>query len=489
MADQLKAKQKGLGVTDVVMLGYGSIIGAGLFVASGLAVQQAGPAVLIAFAIGAVALVGVLTALAEMAAANPAAGGLRTFARESMGPWMGFTVGWLYWASGVATMSTEVTAAALLAHLWLPGTPLWVLTLAFAVLVAGINFMDPRGFGKVEGALSSVKVAALIGFIAIGVWALARGQGAGLHALRAAGFSPGALFPAGVRGVGASLLMVMATYAGVQSVAMAAAETRDPARTVPRAIGVLTVSVILLYLGAFSVLILVLPWNQILMGASPFVQALSSLGLPGLQHVLNFVVLTAALSALNSSLFAISRMLRSLAQDAEAPRILKRSSPTGNPTWAVAGSSAALLVAILISYLMPARAFQLVASASASTAMFSWSIIGLCHLRYRPVLEREGKLVYRAGGFPLLTLASLAIMFLTLLSTPLNPGQVPGLVVAVTEFTLISLVYWLFMRSRAGVPGGRGRLRRVEFAEPAAEVGQEERAPNMASRRRTARLR
>lgn len=168
---------------------------------------------------------------------------------------------------------------------------------------------------------------------------------------------------------------------------------------------------------------------------------------------------------------------------------MKRSSPTGNPTWAVAGSSAALLVAILISYLMPARAFQLVASASASTAMFSWSIIGLCHLRYRPVLEREGKLVYRAGGFPLLTLASLAIMFLTLLSTPLNPGQVPGLVVAVTEFTLISLVYWLFMRSRAGVPGGRGRLRRVEFAEPAAEVGQEERATNIASRRRTARLR
>lgn len=230
------------------MIGFGSVIGAGLFVASGLAVRQAGAAVLLGFAIGGIGLTGVLFGLAEMAAADPAPGGLRRYAARTLGPWMGFTVNWMYWTSGVLTMSSEVTAAALVARLWLPATPLWTLSLIFSVIVTAINFMDVSGYGKVETALSLIKVVALLAFIAGGLFFFARGANGGLAAIRVGGSGLAKIFPTGLRGLAASMLMVMFSYAGVQTVAMAAPDTVDPPRIVPRGLTLLTLGILGLYL-------------------------------------------------------------------------------------------------------------------------------------------------------------------------------------------------------------------------------------------------
>ncbi|MHB9145546.1 MAG: amino acid permease [Symbiobacteriia bacterium] len=441
-----------MGTLDVVMLGFGSIIGAGFFVASGLAVRQAGPGILLGFVIGAVGFVGVLSALAEMATANPAPGGFRTYAREALGPYMGFTVGWMYWTSGVLTMSSEVTAAALLANYWLPHWPLWLLSLLFSLLITGINFMDTRGFGEVETVFAGVKVIALTAFIAIGAYAILRGLG-GLHPAPAAGVGSAGLagfFPTGARGVAASMLMVMFTYAGVQVVGMVAPDTRDTARTMPRAIGILSVSLIGLYLASFAVLLLVLPWQQVSTQSSPFVQALQRLGLLWASPVMNLVILTAALSALNSSLYGVSRMLYALSLDKEAPGVFQRKTPLGIPGWALAGSSAVLVIAIVLAYLLPRQAYLYITSAGGFISMFNWLIIGVTHLRYRPLLLRRqpDRLVYRAIGFPTLTWATILITAAVLLTTPLARGQIVGLVVGVSQFILVSLVYVLFIRPR-----------------------------------------
>ncbi len=214
------------GVLDGIVLGLGSVVGAGLFVATGLAVRQAGPAVLLAFGIGGLALIGVLTGLAEMASTHPATGGLRTYAREAFGPWLGFVIGRMYWSSGVLTMSSEVTAAHLIAHGWFPHAPLWALSLFFSIIVTAINFMDTRGFGKVEDGLAVIKVAALVAFTLIGAYFLTHGAGAGLKAIGAEGTGLTRFFPTGLRGLAGSMLMVMFAYAGIQVVAMAAPTPR-----------------------------------------------------------------------------------------------------------------------------------------------------------------------------------------------------------------------------------------------------------------------
>ena len=444
------SSRQGLGVVDGVLLGLGSVIGAGLFVASGVAVRQAGPAVLIAYVIGGVALVGVLSGLAEMAAANPAPGGLRTYAREAFGPWLGFTVGWMYWTSGVLTMSSEVTAAALMAHTWFPHSPLWVLSLVFSAGVGGINSLGVRRFGKVEDALAVVKVLALVAFVAIGGYFLLRGVGTGLDTIRSEGVGLGRLFPTGWRGLGASMLMVMFSYAGVQVVAMAASDTQDPARTFPRIIKALTLSVLVLYLSAFVVLLLVMPWNQVNTGSSPFVQALQRLGLRRVDQIFTFVILTAALSSLNSALYGVSRMLYGLARDGEAPGVFVRLTRSGIPGWALAGSSLVLVAAILVAYWLPRQAYLLITSASGFVSMFNWLVVALGHLRYRQILLRRnpGGLVYRAWGYPYLSLVTAGITAGVLLTTPLAPGQVVGLGVGVVMFCLVSLAYLLVIRPR-----------------------------------------
>lgn len=447
------------------MLGFGSVIGAGLFVASGVAVSTAGPSVLIGFIIGGVALAGVLSALAEMAAADPAPGGLRRYAGETLGPWIGFTTGWMYWASGVLTMSSEVTAAALIAHLLVPGTPVWLFSLVFSAGITAINFIDVRGYGKVESGLTLIKVAALAGFVLIAGYFALTGARSGLISIVASGTGIARVFPTGPRGLASAMLMVMFAYAGIQVVAMAAPDTENPARTVPRALWLLTFGIVALYLLVFALLLVVFPWADLAPGTSPFVQALQGLGLRWVDTILSLVILSAALSTLNSHLYGVGRMLSTLARDGEAPRMLGRVSRAGVPGPAVAVSALVLAAAVVTAYLLPHQAYVLITSASGFVSMFNWSIICLAHLRFRPLALKRSPdcLVYRAPGFPYLSLLTIAIAVGVLFTTPLMPGQTPALFVGVAMFALISIIYFAVARPRlAGKAKRRTDVRRYE---------------------------
>lgn len=462
-------KIDGFGVLDLIMIGFGSIIGAGLFVASGLAVRSAGPSVVIGFLIGGIALAGVLNGLAEMASADPGPGGLRRYAARNLGPYMGFTIGWMYWSSGVVTMASEATAASLMARLWLPQVPLWVFSLVFSVLVTAVNFLDLRGYGKIETALSLMKILSLVAFAVVGLYFIARGSNAGIQAVRSHPPGVSALFPNGARGLAASMLMIMFSYAGVQSVGMASADARNPGRVVPRALTIVTISVVGLYLVIFTVLLVIFPWNQLTPGSSPFVQALQLLGLGWADKALTLVVMLAALSSMNTQLYGVSRMLYSLAKEGEAPRSFAREIKTGVPGAALGISGLVLAVGVVLAYWLPQSVYVLVTGAGGFISMFNWMVIGMSHLRFRPRFLRQNPsgLIYRSWGFPYLSMFTVAIAAGVLVTTPLAPGQLPGLVFGVTEFVLISIAYVVVMKPRL-----KGRARVQQRAQRFQPPGQ-----------------
>lgn len=427
------------------MLGLGGVIGAGIFLASGITISRAGPAVIVSYLIGAVIMYLIVSALAEMSVANPVAGSFRVYAGEALGPLFGLTAGWMYWTSGVLTMSSEVTAAAIFARWWLPGIPLWVLSLAFSLLITGLNFLDVRGFGRIEAFLSALKVVALAGFALAGaafIFGFFPGRpAAGLGNLTA----HGGFWPRGLIGALSAMLMVMFSYAGTSVIGLAAAEARDPGKTVPQGIRVIIGAVVILYLGAITAVLAILPWRALGAGVSPFTAALDALGARWAGGVMNFVVLSAALSSMNTAMYGVSRMLYSLARDGLAPSGLSRVNRRGIPLNAIAVSSLVLAGAAALAYLLPRQAFIYITSSSGFVSMFNWATIAATHLRYRPMLERRlpDGLEHRTFGFPWTSRLGLVLVVGVILTVPLAPGQWVGLALGSTLFIVLAGTYYL----------------------------------------------
>lgn len=441
-----RGKKRGVSLAQLVMIGLGGVIGSGIFLASGEAVRAAGPAVLVAYGLGAFLVALTQSALVEMAVDRPAAGSFRVYAREELGPLFGFTTGWMYWTSGVVGMASEITAASLFTRYWLPGVPIWLLSLLYLAAVMVMNLGDTRGFGKVESYLSAIKVAALVGLVGIGLWLLFGPGGRGLGLYRQEPF-----MPAGWLGVAGSMLLVTFSMAGNSVVTIAAADTENPAQVMPRAVLTVLGVTSLLYVGAVFVLLGIVPWHQVPTGTSPFVSLLASAGLPAAPSVLNAVVLSAAVSALNSMVYACSRMLYSLAGDGSAPAFLRRRWANGAPGPATLFCGAAVLFALGLSGLLPGRAFLFLTSISSFVTLTNWTTIGLSHLhfRFRTGGNRQG--AYRAPGYPFTTLLALAMVAAVALTAPLVPGQAAGLGVGAAAYVLWMGIYWL--RERRGLPG------------------------------------
>jgi L-asparagine transporter-like permease len=413
----------------LTLLALGGIMGSGLFLASGMAIRQAGPAVLVAFAVGFLAMAGETAALGEMAAADPTPGSFLVYCQRVLGSGWTFVTGWIYWFSSVLTMSSEVTAAALFTHAWLPAAPLWTLSLGYSVLVVGLNLAGVRGFGAVEGFMAAVKVVAVLGFLLVGGLAAA-GWLPGHAAVHPPGNLPnhGGFWPHGVAGVAGAFLLAMFAYAGTGVIGMAAAETRDPGRTIPRAVLATQALVALLYLGSLALLVDLVPWPQAPTHASPFVRAVAALHLPGAAPVLGTVLLAAVLSTMNAALYANVRVLYALADRGHAPRLFARLSPAGVPVAATWASAALLAGTIALAYLLPQRAYALLVTATGFQAMFIWLVVLATHLRYRPYLvrHRPDALRFRVPGYPWTTVGTGILVLLALASAFSASGEVAG---------------------------------------------------------------
>lgn len=429
-------------------MAMGNIIGSGIFLGSSTVIGAAGPASVVAYLAGGLIMALEVMFITEMSVINPAPGSFRVHASEIFGPWIGFVNGWMFWLSGILGMASEVAAAAIFTRFWLPKIPLWIFCVVYAVMMAAVNLNDLHGLSRIETVLASVKIIALVLFILFGILTLF-GFFHGSVKITNPFSSIKSFMPNGIQGVFASMIMVMFSYTGTGIIGLAIADTENPHKNAPPAINIILIAVISLFTLSTLFTVLLTPWNGLSESASPFVLILNRLNIPFSDSILNFIVLTAALSGLNSAMYSSSRMLNSLSSDGQAPKIFLKQNKNGVPSYALALSSAALLLTAILSYMLPQKVFIILATSSGFLAMFNWLTIAITHYFYRKktLKEHPERLKYKAPGYPCTSFLEALLIIGLLLTSPLYPGQVSGLVGSIILYIGLAVLYAVLKKS------------------------------------------
>jgi L-asparagine transporter-like permease len=452
----------------ITMIAIGGAIGTGLFLGSGFAISLAGPAVLISYAIGALIALLLMGCLAEMTIAHPTSGSFGAYAEYYLGPLAGFLVRYAYWTSIVLAVGTEVTAIALYMQFWFPTTPGWLWIVGFSGLLIGVNARSVNVFGAVEYTLSAIKVTAIVIFIILAsyfVWhAPAALEGAAITGVATAatahpatpGFHNyvdyGGFFPKGLWGAWVAVLVAIFSYLSIEMIAVAAGEAAQPEIAITRAFRSTVVRLILFYLLTLSLVLAIVPWPSAGIDESPFVKVMRAVHLPGAAGVFNFVILAAALSAMNSQLYITTRMMFSLARAGDAPRRFGVLNTRGVPLQALLLSSIGVALAVVLSVLAPKSSFILMVAVASFGAMFTWMMIFVTHYAFRRVRAASGAppLRFRMRGFPVTTLLGAALMGAVLLTTAFTSAFRMTLVFGLPFIAILSLIYLLRYRPRSG---------------------------------------
>lgn len=405
---------------QLIMMALGSAIGAGLFLGSGIGIQTAGPAVLVSYLIAGALVIIVMRALGEMAAARPASGAFSVYAAEAMGATAGATVGWLWWAQLVVVVAAEsVGAATLLATLW-PALPVALTSLVFMLAFTAINLLGIRNFGEFEFWFAVLKVIAIVAFLCVGVLMLF-GLLPGVASPGLTNFvDNGGFAPKGWAGIGAALLVVVFAFGGTEIVSVAAAETEDPQRSISQATRTVVWRILVFYIGSLSVIIAVVPWTSEAL-RSPFAAVLQLIGIPGAASAITLIAVVALLSSLNANLYGASRMIFSLAERGEAPRLLAGVNRRQVPVAAVLSSVAFGFFATVLELRYPNKVLPALLNLVGSTCLLVWLMSLLSQLILRRRADRAGTpLPFRMWAFPYSTwlgLAMLAAIFALALRT------------------------------------------------------------------------
>ena len=434
------------------MIGLGGAIGTGLFLGSGLAIGYAGPAVLLSFAIAGFAAVVMVFSLAEMAAMHPAAGSLGTYAEMYLNPWAGMVVRYTYWMCQVVAVGAEAVAAGLYMTYWFADSPVWLWSLSFALLLVFFNSRSVNYFGAIEYWFASIKVVAIIAFIIIGAAAI---LGIGM---RPVGFHnltglPGGFMPMGFGGVWMAVIVGVMSFFGIEVIAVTSGEVRDPIRTIPAALRTMVMRLFLFYVLALGIVVTFVPWTETgaaVVTQSPFVRVFANSGIHHAAGIMNFVVLTAALSSMNTNVYLCSRMLFSLARGEYAPRFLGRLGKSGSPIAAVLTSGVCVLLAAAVSKLTR-QAYNYLFGVALFGAIIVWIMVLLSHLSFRR-RHRVAELPVVMPFFPGLQIAGLALLSAVLITMGLDK-QVWRIswIVGVPWLLLLSAAY-IVMRLRRASP-------------------------------------
>jgi aromatic amino acid permease len=400
----------GLKVRHLSMMGLGSAIGAGLFLGTGVGIAKAGPAVLISYILAGAVVVFVMRMLGEMGAAIPASGSFSHYARLGIGEWAGFVMGWLYWFMLIMVLGAEITGASAIVNDWVPSIPQWVVALVFVVFFAVVNLAKVSNFGEFEFWFAAIKVTVIIGFLIIGVLLvfgiLPDTDPVGTSNL----FGQGGFMPNGLSGIAAGLLVVAFAFGGIEIVTIAAAESENPERSIAVAVRSVVWRISVFYIGAISIMVLVLPWNDPELESGPFVAVLNKANIPGVAGFMELVVVVALLSAFNANIYGTSRMAFSLSRRGDGPAFMAKLSSTGVPTNAVLLSVFFGFVSVLLNWLLPDDLLGILLNAVGAALLVIWIFIVVSHLRLRKQLEASGKLTVRMWLFPYLSYATLAML-------------------------------------------------------------------------------
>jgi AAT family amino acid transporter len=444
--DREAGLQRSLTSWQVAMIGLGSTIGTGLFLGSALSVKLAGPAVIVSFLLGACVTVTVMWALAEMAAEHPAAGSFGLYAEMYLHPWAGFAIRYTYWLCLVFVVGSEVVAAAIYCKYWWTAVPSWIWIAGFSVALLYVNTISIKSFGTFEYWFAMIKVVTIVAFLILGAALL---FGVGFPRIGGANYTGyGGFFPNGWSGVGLGVTMAIFSFLGLEIVGATAGEAANPSVAVPRALRRTLSFLVLFYLGGLAIVVGIVPWKELGLGESPFVRVFRSVGIPGAGNVMNFVVLTAALSSAMCNLYFTARLLFSLARGGYAPAALGKLSKRGMPVAAVMASGVGLLIALFLSHFFESTDFFLfMIGVAFFGGPFIWIMILVTHLAFRRANERAEKPILRfAPPGPWSSLFGLVALVAVLISTWWVPGFRVTLVAGPAWLAILTICYLIWAR-------------------------------------------
>ena len=423
--------KRGLKNRHIQLIALGGAIGTGLFLGSAGVLKSAGPSMILGYAIAGFIAFLIMRQLGEMIVEEPVAGSFSHFAHKYWGGYAGFLAGWNYWVLYVLVGMAELTAVGKYIQFWWPEIPTWVSALVFFVAVNLINTLNVKFFGEAEFWFAIIKVVAIVGMIVLGCYLLFSGTG-GPQASITNLWSHGGFFPNGGMGLLMSMAFIMFSFGGLELVGITAAEASEPRKVIPKAINQVVYRILIFYVGALTVLLSLYPWDQLLqtLGASgdaysgsPFVQIFSLIGNDTAAHILNFVVLTAALSVYNSGVYCNSRMLFGLAEQGDAPKSLMKLNKQGVPLRALGISALVTMLCVVVNYVAPKRALELLFALVVASLMINWALISITHIKFRKAMGEQGVVPsFKTFWFPFSNYLCLAFMLMIISVMLAIPG-------------------------------------------------------------------
>lgn len=434
------------------MLAIGGAIGTGLFLGSAYAIQMAGPSVLLSYLIGGVIALLLMGCLAEMTSEHPTSGSFGDYAEFYLSPLCGYLVRYSYWSCVVLAVGTEVTAIGMYMQYWFPGSAAWPWVLMFSAMVVAINIIGVKWFGQVEYTLSTIKVLAIVAFIVIGVGILAfsANPAYGVHNFT----SGGGFMPFGISGMWFATIVSIFSYLSIEMIAVAAGEAKNPVVAVRSAFKGTILRLFIFYMLSIALMLAIVPWQQSGTEESPFLVAMNVIHLPYAGSIFNFIVLIAALSAMNSQLYITTRMMFSLSRAGQAPTMFGRVSRRGIPVNALVISCVGIMVSIILSIFWPEQSFAAMMSISVYGACFTWLMIFITHLFFRRQ-HTSTALKFRLWGYPFTTLLGAGLMLALLVSTAFTDFFRMTLWFGIPFTLLLVALYFYSRRGQAVLPAQR----------------------------------
>jgi histidine transporter len=448
--------KRGLSARHIRFMALGSAIGTGLFYGSASAIQLAGPAVLLVYIIAGAAVYMVMRALGEMAVRNPVSGSFGEYATTYLGPLAGFVLGWTYAFEMVIVCLADVTAFGIYMGFWFPEVPRWIWVLGIVFLIGALNLCSVKVFGETEFWLSLLKVGAIIAMILAGFGIMLFGigsvSGGGVSSVSNL-WAYGGFMPNGIGGLVASLAVVMFAFGGIEIIGITAGEARNPERVIPRAINAVPLRILLFYVLTLFVLMSLYPWQQIGSQGSPFVQIFDHLGISSAATVLNIVVITAAVSAINSDIFGAGRMMYGLAIQGQAPKGFAQLSAHGVPWMTVLVMGIALLCGVVLNYLIPENVFLLIASIATFATVWVWLMILVTQIAMRRSMSAEevAQLKFPVPFWPVAPIVATLFMVFVFGVLGYFPDSQAALVVGAVWIGLLVVAFWVWVKPKQGL--------------------------------------
>ena len=436
---------RGLSQRQLTMIAIGGVIGAGFFVGSGVVIRTAGPAAFLTYALCGVLIILVMRMLGEMATANPSTGSFADYARKALGGWAGFSVGWLYWYYWVIVVGFEAVAGAKVFNYWV-NAPLWLVALILMLTMTATNLFSVSSFGEFEFWFAGIKVATIVVFLVLGTL-FVLGLWPGRHLDFSNLTAHNGFFPHGVGGVFAAIVVVIFSMVGAEVATIAAGETPNPERAIQRATNAVAARIAIFFVGSVFLLVVLLPWKSVEVGASPYVEALKHIGIRGADHIMNAIVLTAVLSCLNSGLYTGSRMLFVLAARRDAPAQLLKVSDRGVPYVAIACSSVVGFLCVIMAWVAPGSVFTFLLNSSGAIVLFVYLLIALSQIVLRFKTPPE-KLRVKMWFFPALSFLTLAAIAGVLVQMAFNSAVRGQFWLSLLSWAVVVMLYFFTKRWR-----------------------------------------